>query len=549
MVNTIFRKRIIRVFIVPVLIIFTIGVPLMFHTYTITQARYYAQENYQALERFKLHYTEYNRQRVDSIIQMIKVHTDEKLTITDPQMHILGGDSVPGFDYDISHYKGSMSTVWVNGQLITVLHTLDEEGYVHWDMLPHMRAFSVVYRSMLVFLLAALFSVSVSLLIYRYSLAPGINKIIASDERMKTELNIAHKVQLAMVPHSREKDISAILLPAREVGGDLYDYVRVGERLYFCIGDVSDKGVPAAMMMTITRSLFHQTTELGLPLQKSVRQMNHTFSVGNSRNMFCTFFAGCLNMNTLNLEYINCGHCAPIIRKQNGEIQTLDCEPNVVLGIIDHFDFQLQEVQLDRYDSLLLYTDGVTEAMNTSHEQFGLQRLLQVASSVHDGIDMPATVMQAVQDFRGDAEQNDDITMMVVQVSESEQIIFPSVKGHTVEIVDAILDKAQRSDDLRLRLAIEEIVSNIGSYAYEQDGELAVTVHRSLYESNESAVTLEFADQGIPFNPLLATDPDVTATLEERKIGGWGIFLARRIADLTYRYEHGTNHLSMTYKA
>ncbi len=548
--DTNFRSRIIRIFVIPVLIIFTIGVPLMFHTYAVTQARYYVDENRQALERFRTYYRTSNRARVDSIIQIIKVHPDEMLTITDPDMHILAGDSVPGFDYDICHYTGVMSTVLVNGKLITVLHTTDEDGYAHWDMLPHLRAFAVVYRSMLVFLLAALFSITVSLLIYRYSLAPRINRFISADERMKAELHIANGVQQAMVLKGNEPTIDAVLVPAREVGGDLYDYMRVGERLYFCVGDVSDKGVPAAMMMAIIRSLFHQTAELSIPLREIVRQINHTISSNNSKNLFCTLFAGCVNMNTLRMEYINCGHCAPLLVSQSGGLSVLDCVPNMVLGIVDHYDFRVQETDVQRGDTLLLYTDGVSEAMNATNEQFGTERLMTVVRQVQPGQSFTEHIMNALTAFRGETEQNDDITMMTVRIPDSECVRYSSVKGRTVGIVNDVLRSACREDDLRLRLAVEEVVSNISAYAYADDGELAVTVHCSLPDAlGESTVTIEFADKGVAFNPLLQDTPDLAASLEDRPIGGLGIFLARQIAELTYRRECDENHLTLTYKA
>ncbi|MCQ2342553.1 MAG: SpoIIE family protein phosphatase [Paludibacteraceae bacterium] len=546
--NSIARKKIVLTFIGPFLIVFVIGLPILYQMFVTTQIRYYASENLHGLSTFRDYTKQMSRSSLDSLMQTVKFTTYEQLTITDPQGHIVAGDSMPQFDYDISHYDGILSTRIVNGSLYTVIHVHDEDGYAHWDVVPHFKCFEVIYRGMLFFLLAGLLCIIVSLLIYRFHLLPQLNTLISGDARMKTELNIAHGVQQAMLPHDFEPTINSVLIPAREVGGDLYEYIWVGQRLYFCIGDVSDKGVPSAMAMAIIRSLFHQTAELGIPLDEIIRQVNHTMSENNTNTLFCSLFAGCVRMDTLKMEYINCGHCPPILVDNNGLPHLLEVVPNIVLGVADNFDFQKQVVQLHTDDTLLLYTDGVTEAMNSRREQFGTERLLEITAHHAAHSALIDDILSQLDGHRGEAEQNDDITMVAIQLHAIPPMHYDTISNRTIDIVDDVLKQADRTDDLRLRLAVEEVVNNIVSYAYEEDGVLDVFVHQYAF-SNQHVVTMEYVDKGAPFNPLQKEQPDLTSGVGQRPIGGMGIYLARQITNLNYRYENGENHLCMTYFA
>lgn len=246
----------------------------------------------------------------------------------------------------------------------------------------------------------------------------------ASNMRFESELHIAKRIQHHMVPTDfPERDdvgLYALLQPAKEVGGDLYDFVIRGNELYFTIGDVSGKGVPAAMFMSITRSASRFISGLDMKLDEVMENINNTIVDGNDSGMFVTLFMGCLNLQTGHLKFCNGGHNPiVVVPADGGEPYFLKQKSNIAVGVFPDFKYEMQEMDLGKGSRLLLYTDGVTEAERSDKSQYGEDRLVEWAKSSH-GIESEEGVCKMlyadVKRFVAGNEQNDDITIMSIKL-------------------------------------------------------------------------------------------------------------------------------------
>ena len=242
---------------------------------------------------------------------------------------------------------------------------------------------------------------------------------------IESELKIAHGIQMAMLPkifppypERSDIDIFGQLTPAKAVGGDLFDFYIHDEKLFFCIGDVSGKGVPASLVMAVTRSLFRNVSAHESEPHLIARALNDSLSEGNEMNMFVTLFVGVLDLATGHLDYCNAGHDSPLLIGQG--VAPLPCDPNLPVGVMPDWQFTLQQVTLAPQTTIFLYTDGLNEAENILHAQFGDDRIISLAETLlNRGQNKPSTIIQlmtdAVHDFVGQAEQSDDLTMLAIQ--------------------------------------------------------------------------------------------------------------------------------------
>ena len=243
----------------------------------------------------------------------------------------------------------------------------------------------------------------------------------ANKERIESELRIAQAIQMGMIPKSfpafPERDdisLAAKLVPAKEVGGDLYDFFIDNEKLYFIIGDVSGKGIPASLVMAVTCRLFRSVSaHLDKP-EDIITSLNNSLSDGNESNMFCTAFLGILDLKTGHLAYCNAGHNAPLVIGKDGNVSAMDVIPNLPLGLFGGFPYQGQETVIEKETMLYLFTDGVNEAENNEMEQFSDERLIAMlkknsASEPNEIIDVTYAEVQRHADG---ATQSDDITVM-----------------------------------------------------------------------------------------------------------------------------------------
>ena len=264
---------------------------------------------------------------------------------------------------------------------------------------------------------------------FRYmqvSLKDYIDKLTsatAKRERIEGELQIARDIQMGMVPRNfpafpgrTDIDLYASMSPAKEVGGDLYDYFIKDGRLYFCIADVSGKGVPASLFMAVVRNLFRVVASEGQSPEEIARRINDTVSEDNEQLMFITMFIGMADLKTGELSFCNCGHNPPVLL--GGKPGFMECEPNVPLGIAPGFTFKGQSIKDFRGTPILLYTDGLNEAENSAHEELGNDRLIQSLSE-NPYENAQATIdilLDTVAAHVGDAEQSDDLTLLCINL-------------------------------------------------------------------------------------------------------------------------------------
>jgi len=201
----------------------------------------------------------------------------------------------------------------------------------------------------------------------------------------------------------------ASMTPAKEVGGDLYGYVLQGDNLYFCVGDVSGKGVPASLFMAQSARLFRTLATEGMMPADIACRMNNELSAGNDSNMFVTMFIGLINLTTGHLLFCNAGHNAPII-----DSDFLPMQNTLPIGILTDYDYQGEELDNIKGRQLFIYTDGLNEAENLSHEQYGDDHLLNMLRSTHcdTAQELVDTLKDSVEAHRSGAEPNDDLTMM-----------------------------------------------------------------------------------------------------------------------------------------
>ena len=246
----------------------------------------------------------------------------------------------------------------------------------------------------------------------------------ANKERIESELRIAQAIQMGMLPKSfpafPERDditLAAKIVPAKEVGGDLYDFFIENEKLYFIVGDVSGKGIPASLVMAVTCRLFRSIASYLDKPEEIMTSLNDSLSDGNESNMFCTAFLGILDLKTGKLAYCNAGHNAPLVIGKNGNVSAMDVVPNLPLGLFSGFPYKGQETKIEKDSMLYLFTDGVNEAENKKMEQFSDERLvsLLMKNACAEPKEIVETTFAEVERHADGANQSDDITVMCIK--------------------------------------------------------------------------------------------------------------------------------------
>ena len=404
----------------------------------------------------------------------------------------------------------------------------------------------------------------------QHSLKQHINELqttTASKERLQSELKIAHDIQMGMIPTTfpqrQDLDLFASMTPAKEVGGDLYDFIIEGDELFFIIGDVAGKGVPASLYMAVTRTLFRNLAGNYQSAANIVREMNHAIASTNDTYVFVTIFVGVLDMKTHYLTYCNAAHNAPVMISTEGECSLLEVDTNLPIGVEDHYNYQEQQVDFPPGSALLLYTDGLTEAMyfsnDGSRKLFGEQRVLHDVEKncKASAIEVIDFLKQHVAVFADGTEQSDDLTMLFVRhgiaqeagISPSRRLIMKNEMTEVARMRSFFFSVCREygideETFKTLNLALEEWVANVINYAYPKGmrGHVEVTA-----DVSDNVLTLVIKDHGTPFDPTQHAEVDIDAELDERSIGGLGIHLMRTIMDsMTYeRTADGYNRLTL----
>ena len=388
----------------------------------------------------------------------------------------------------------------------------------------------------------------------------------AEKQRIDSELMIAKNIQMNMLPETyppfpdrNDLDIYGSLVPAKMVGGDLYDFFIRDEKLYFCIGDVSGKSVPAALVMAVTHSLFLSISSHESHPARIMQGINESLCRGNESNMFVTFFIGVLDLPTGLLRYCNAGHNPPLTII--GElVEPLPAKANLPMGVIAEFDYMMQQTRVEPETMIVLYTDGLTEAKNMDRKQFGLEKTLKILEKCHDATatQLIQTLTKKVDAFVGEAEPSDDLTLLAIRYTPKEEswtlsrsITLDNDVAQVTELnqfVQSVTEELQLDKALsrRIKLAVEEVVVNIMNYAYVADVKGQVKVEAM---ANDERLRFILTDSGRSFDPTAVSRADTTLTVEDRPIGGLGILLVRNLMDsINYERIDGQNILRIEKK-
>lgn len=395
--------------------------------------------------------------------------------------------------------------------------------------------------------------------------------------RYKKDLELANQIQLSVLPSDfpafperKEINIYATYVPARQVGGDFYDFYFLDqEHIAFVIADVSGKGIPAAMFMmrakTALKACCVQNRETG----KILSLVNDFLCDNNEAEMFVTAWLGILNVDTGEIKFSCAGHNPPIVIDKSGRVNYLTSKVGLVLGAMKGLPYKTMTGKLDKGEKIFLYTDGVTEATNEKSQLYGEDRLLKVAEKNADKSlrNLLKNVSDDIDDFVLDCEQFDDITMLAIEYfgpwainidgtkEEFEITIKAKIKNQYMitDILEEFLNKAGAPDNIipRVNVAIDEIYSNICNYGYDDTLGIVtikgiVDISKQSERKDQKFVKLTFIDWGKRFNPIDVKPPDTSLSAEERDIGGLGIYMTNKIMDdVFYEYKNNSNRLTI----
>lgn len=383
-------------------------------------------------------------------------------------------------------------------------------------------------------------------------------------ERINSELAIATKIQTGMLPIKfppykglEDLELHALLTPAKEVGGDLYDFVTIDNTFYFTIGDVSGKGVPASLLMAVTSSLFRSTVNQLQDLDQVMYSMNNQIIEKNNTGMFVTLILGAIDLKSGEFRYCNAGHNAPVLISE-GRASFIDVKPNLALGIMPDIRYTVQSMQITANQTLLLYTDGLTEAENLNLELYSNPRLLELLSTPEANEMTPqelcGLIESSINQFAAGREPSDDLTMMAIKLKEptTKAITLKNKINELTRLNEFIEQVAEQNSldmatTMKLQLALEEAVSNVILYGYksaEIGAEPIIKIEASILNSSLQFI---ITDNGISFNPKEVKEANTTLSLSERKIGGLGILLLNKIMD-EVEYKRVDNHNVLTTK-
>ena len=393
--------------------------------------------------------------------------------------------------------------------------------------------------------------------------------VTSENERITAELSLATRIQAAMLPHifpafpeRKEFDIHAAMTPAKEVGGDFYDFFLIdADHLCLTIADVSGKGVPAALFMMASKIILSSFAKLGQSPAEILTKTNEALCSQNQEEMFVTVWLGILEISTGRMIAANAGHEYPVLKNPGDSYRLLKDKHGFVLGGMDGMSFHEYEIQLEPGSKLFVYTDGLPEAMNTESELFGTERMLKVLNEEQEA--GPRRILEniyaAVDSYVGTAEQFDDLTMLCLDYrgpaaagkpdNELELTATDENLGMVLSFINAHLEAAGCNPRKiqEVDMAVEEAFINISHYAYGEDrGSVLV---RTAISGDPAEAEIVLQDRGMPFDPLTKKDPDVTLSAEERQIGGLGIYMVKKLMDqVSYAYRDGQNILTMRKK-
>ncbi len=392
-----------------------------------------------------------------------------------------------------------------------------------------------------------------------------LSAVTAEKERIGTELELATRIQADMLPNDfpafperSDFDIHASMTPAKEVGGDFYDFFMTDDdHLALVMADVSGKGVPAALFMMMSKIMIRNFTMTGDTPAEVLMKVNQQICANNREEMFVTVWLGILDLATGVLKASNAGHEYPILKRPDGRFEVFMDKHGFVVGGMPGVKYSDYEIKLEPGSKLFLYTDGIPEATDKDGNMFGIDRTAATLNLVSNCSpkEINDVIYDTVGEFVGDAPRFDDMTMMCInyiggkdpdKMNGNEITIEATLSniGVVTDFVNLELEKLNCSLKImtQIDIAIDELFSNIARYAYNPEtGPATVRVE---VEDDPAAVVITFIDHGIPYDPMAKEDPDITLSAEDRPIGGLGIFMVKKTMDsVTYEYKNGQNIL------
>ena len=386
----------------------------------------------------------------------------------------------------------------------------------------------------------------------------NLSRVTAEKERIGAELDVARHIQASMLPcifpafpERHEFDIYASMTPAKEVGGDFYDFFLVDDdHLALVMADVSGKGVPAALFMMISKTLLKSAAQSGLSPKAVLEKVNEQLCENNDAEMFVTVWLGILEVSTGKMKCANAGHEYPAIMRKDGAFELFKDKHGFVLAGMEGARYREYELELNAGDRLVVYTDGVPEATDASNTLYGTDRMLLALNDAKDSTcrQLLDALHRDVDTFVNGAAQFDDMTMLCIEMKDAASAMKKIQLTPTLDKLPeatAFFEDTLSAADVpmkaiaRVNIAVDEIFSNIAQYS----GASSVTLGCAL---SEGKATLRFSDNGRPYDPTEKPDPDTTLSAEERDIGGLGIFMVKKIMDeVSYEYTDGLNILTL----
>ena len=397
-------------------------------------------------------------------------------------------------------------------------------------------------------------------------------RVTTEKERISAELSVASGIQAGMLPKNFSPypdhhgiQLYASMIPAKEVGGDFYDFFWTGKnKLWLVMGDVSGKGVPAAMFMVIAKALIRNEATLEYEPSAICERVNDQLCEENEQGLFVTCWLGCVDLSTGQMKFANAAHNPPVLY-DGDSYKFLEQKSGIMLAAMEGSQYVQHEIQLKKGSRLFIYTDGVTEAQNKDGALFG-EALLLGALAKTAALSAKETVgliNEEVERFAGGADQADDITVLSFELDEvgdegaastdsdagdasERSLVVAAADENLPKVTDFVHSCAPQDlspdDANKIDLAVEEIFVNISHYAYENGGDVEIVCKKL----GERKISVAFKDSGIEFNPLEKGDPDFTESAETRRLGGFGIYLTKKFMDsVSYERQDGKNVLTL----
>lgn len=409
---------------------------------------------------------------------------------------------------------------------------------------------SLLYTSMMVSLV----------MIYSFLFSDNEKNLYSTNK----ELGLATNIQRHMLPSifpafpgRKEFDVYALMNPAKEVGGDFYDFFLIDDtHLGLVMADVSDKGVPAALFMMASKIMVQNYALMGYSPKEVITRVNKQICSNNQDEMFVTVWLGVLDLETGILTATNAGHERPIIKKPDGNFEIINDKHGFVVGWLGESVYSEYQIKLEKGTKLFVYTDGVPEARD-NNGQYGMERTLASLNEYKDltpeGI--CKDLLSDLNKFIGNNNQFDDITMLCLEYRGCDEdlfeVVIPAKKENIPEGIAPVTEyltslNVEHKIVYKVEVSLDEILTNIASYAYEAEPG-NVTIKYRIIQSSEKMIEITIIDEGKPFNPLEKEDPDTTLSIDERQVGGLGIFIVKKTMD-EIKYDRKNNKNILTIK-